>query len=277
MIELVRDGCTIKGMVIGPAEAPPLLFVHGFPLSSQMWMPTVAELSGRFRCVLPDLRGLGTSTIARPEGVTLATYADDLAAFLDRVGEARAGGIVGLSMGGMIALEFVRRHRARALRLVLCDCRVAPEGEEGKAQRRKRAELALKRGAGGVREIADLMIATLVARDAVPAVRSGLLEMMRTASPMGVAAASLALAERGDLRPVVRALDLPTLVVVGDRDEITPPALMREIHGMVPAGVRAPLGEIAGAGHVPPMETPAGFQRVLAEFLDAPRPATVRG
>ena len=114
------SGATLSVNDVG--QGSPILFVHGFPLDQTMWREQVAELSRDFRCVVPDLRGFGQSTVTEGK-VTMEQFADDLAELLDAMAITEPIVLCGLSMGGYIAWQFARRHAARLKGLILCDTR----------------------------------------------------------------------------------------------------------------------------------------------------------
>jgi 3-oxoadipate enol-lactonase len=247
--------CDMRG------QGAPLLFVHGFPVSGAMWRPTVQQLGGGWRSIVPDLRGHGQSGVSAQ--VTITRFADDLAELLDALNERRPAVIIGLSMGGIIAFEFYRRHRQRVRALVLCDTRANADTPEGAARREALAQTALQQGS---RAVADAMIDGVFAPDAPPELKAHWHEVMAQTPPAGVAAAARALAQRRESFSTLAHIDCPTLVVVGADDALTPVESMREIHGRI-RGSR--LEVIPGAGHLPPVEQPDHFTRVLRSFLEA--------
>ncbi len=248
---------------LGPLSGQPVLFVHGFPLSGEMWLPTAEALDaahpGRFRLVVPDLPGFGRTPAE--EGVTLGAYADRLASLLEHAGVDRPAAVVGLSMGGSIALEFFARHRERVAALALVDCRAEADGPEKREQREELAQRALSEGA---HVGADAVIDAAFHADAPEGLKVIWREKMSSSSPEGVAAASRALASREDRTGLLGEIDVPTLVVVGDGDRITPPEGMRAMAESI-EGAR--FEEIAGAGHLPPIEATEAFAGVLGSFL----------
>ncbi|MBL8765140.1 MAG: alpha/beta hydrolase [Phycisphaerae bacterium] len=253
------EGASLHMEVRGPDDAPPVLFVHGYPLTHAMWTRVVGLLPGRCRCLTPDLRGLGQSQPSARAGI--GRHADDLAALLDAARATRPVVLVGLSMGVVIAFEFFRRHRARLRALVLANGRATPETAEGARKRRDTAELVRRRGS---RVAADLMTPMVLGRSAGPALRAELHAMMSSSSTVGVAAGALALAERPDSTPTLAAIDVPTLLIAGDEDAVTPPAMMRDMAERIPGST---LVRIPGAGHVTPMEAPGSFATALEHFL----------
>lgn len=240
-------------------EGAPLLFIHGFPLSGEMWLPTVQRLAPGWRSIVPDLRGHGRSGVS--EAATIAGFADDLARLLDKLNERRPAIVVGLSMGGIIAFELFRRHRPRVRALVLCDTRVAAETPEGVAIREQAAQAALRDGSAAV---VEPMMPKLFGRAAGAELREHWRALMSATPPQGVAAAARALGGRVDSTATLAQIDVPTLVVYGEDDVLTPPEIGRQIH----AGIKnSRLELIAGAGHLPPLEAPEAFAAALSSFL----------
>ena len=121
------NGVAINARIGGPADAPPLLMLHGFPQTHAIWQRVVRELRGRFRFVLPDLRGYGDSS--KPAGdadhanYSKRTMAQDLAELMTQLGHARFA-LVGHDRGGRVAHRLALDHAARVTRLCLID--IAP-------------------------------------------------------------------------------------------------------------------------------------------------------
>src|SRR5262245_41726388 len=127
----------------------PLILLHGFPHNRTLWTRQLHTLADRARCIAPDLRGFGETTVAPP--YSMDQYADDAAALLDYLSLERAV-VGGLSMGGYAAFAFWRRHRARVRALLLADTRATPDDEEGREKRRAMIELARAKGSPAVAE-----------------------------------------------------------------------------------------------------------------------------
>ena len=128
---------------------PPLLFVHGFPFNRTMWRHQVAGLT-RWRRIAPDLRGAGASS-APADGYSIARYADDVAAVLDAVGASQAV-VCGLSMGGYILFELLRRHPERVRAAVFCDTKAEPDTAEARRGRDDLIAVAQRHGQAAVAE-----------------------------------------------------------------------------------------------------------------------------
>lgn len=251
------DGASLRYEVSGAGE--PVLFLHGFPLSGEMWRPAVERLGEGVRAIVPDLRGHGASE-ASP-GVDMARFAEDLARILDATGEAGPVAVVGLSMGGYVAFELCRRYPERVGALVLVDTRADADSEEGARGRLETADRVLREGSA-------FLAAGLAEKLFSPAAPAELRErwraIMAATPPEGVAAALRAMAGRPDSFATLRALSVPVLVVVGEDDAITPPADARRMHEAAP-GSR--LEVVPRAGHMTPVERPERFAEVLRDFL----------
>src|SRR5438094_4929210 len=127
-------GSTLNVEEVG--QGTPILFVHGFPLDHTMWRHQIADLSSDFRCIAPDLRGFGQSSVTAGT-VTMEQFADDLAELLEALHVTEPIVFCGLSMGGYIAWQFARRHAPRLKGLILCDTRADPDAPEAAADRLK--------------------------------------------------------------------------------------------------------------------------------------------
>lgn len=245
-------------------QGPPILFVHGFPLDHTMWRHQLAEFSQDYRCIAPDLRGFGQSSVT--EGtVSMDQFADDLAALLEALGVLEPVTLCGLSMGGYIAWSFVQRHAARLRSLILCDTRAAPDAVDMAANRRKLAEEVVPHGP-------ELVVKAMLPRLLIPGrtVREPewvqeLRQVMLATNPQGIAAASRGMAERGDARPLLPTIECPTLVIVGEHDVISPPTEMREIASAIP---ESKFQIIANAGHIAPLEQPLTTNAAIRQFLN---------
>ena len=252
-----------KSSVFDEGNGPPLLFVHGFPLDHTMWRDQLAEFAGAYRVIAPDLRGFGSSEVG-DQAVTMEQFADDMAAILDALGVTEPVTLIGLSMGGYVAWQFLRNYRERLRALVLCDTRAAADSPEVAENRLKVAETVL---ADGTEALARAMVPKLFAQQTIrtrPAVVDAVRNVILQANPRGVAAAQRAMAARFDATGILKAIDVPTLMIVGEDDVISPPDEMRQIAEAIP-GSR--LVVIPDAGHMSPLENPAAFNSALSEFL----------
>lgn len=240
----------------------PVLLVHGFPHDHALWAPQLGTPDGIARLIAPDLRGFGRSAWEGGDA-SMDRYADDLVCVLDAAQVPRAV-VCGLSMGGYVAFALWRRHPDRVRALVLADTRPEPDGEEARAKRRELVQVARRHGAAAV---AERMIEGMVGRSTrarAPQVVETVRAMLARQPVPAIVAALEAMMARPDSTPTLATIDVPTLVVVGEEDALTPPKDARALHERI-AGSR--LEVLAGAGHVSNLERPAAFNTVLREFL----------
>jgi YbgC/YbaW family acyl-CoA thioester hydrolase len=240
-----------------------ILFIHGFPLDRTVWRHAMAPLTGRRR-IAPDLRGLGLSD-APASGYSIEQYADDMVTLLDLL-NVETCVACGLSMGGYVAFDMVRRYRERVAGLILVNSRA--EGD-GQAAREARDEMIRMVEEEGTSALADLLVPKLLAPEsqaAMPPVVERVRTMIESAPPAGVVGALRAMKERPDCTALLERIDLPTLVIAGREDQLIPVDYARSMAGMIPG---AQFTLIPGAGHLVPMEQPVPTSRVIGEFLDA--------
>jgi 3-oxoadipate enol-lactonase len=246
-------------------KGAPLVLLHGFPHDRALWAPQRRALSRRARVIAPDLRGFGASAALGDAPTTVDGHADDVAALLDALGSERAV-IGGLSIGGYIALAFWRRHRARVSGLLLADTRAGPDSEEGKAKRR---EMIASARAGGAAAVADAMMPGMIGKSTRakhPEIVREMRAMLERAPVPGIIAAIETMIGRPDSTPTLATIDVPTLIVVGEEDVLTPPKESEAMH----AAIRGSRLEILPhAGHASNFERPSAFNHVTAEFLAA--------
>lgn len=253
----------IRLNVVDEGQGTPILFVHGFPLSHEMWRGQM-QLADRYRLIVPDLRGFGDSEVV-PGKTTMAQLADDCAALLDAMHVREKVVLCGLSMGGYVAWQFVKRHGEKLRGLVLCDTRAAADSPEARETRLKMADHVRRHGNAAV---AEAMVPKLFGKATFaekPEIVADLRSTIEHTHSDGLAAAQLGMAEREDVRAMLPSITTPTLVVVGREDAISPVDEMRGIAEAIP-GAKFHIIEIAG--HMSPLERPEEFNRVLVDFVD---------
>ena len=241
----------------------PLVFLHGFPLSKAMWQPQLEALAPSARVLAPDLPGFGgTQRLAGTP--SLEGMADRVAEWLDALSIREPVVLAGLSLGGYVTLAFARRHAARLRGLVLADTKADPDDEAGKAGRGKLIALAKESGPTAVIEqmMPKLLGADTVARGT--ALPEELRSIARAQSAAGVVDALQAMRCRPDAKPWLGAIAVPTLVVVGEQDRLTPPERSMELSRAIRG---AELVRIPGAGHMSNLEQPEVFNGALETFL----------
>lgn len=245
-------------------QGEPIVLVHGFPLSSAMYEPQRAALSSRFRVITPDLRGMGGSdaTPFNPEDYSMNVYADDLVALLDQLGIGQAI-VGGMSMGGYIVFAMLRRHPDRIKGVILIDTKAEPDTAEGRAGRFKMIEQARNEGAEAV---ADAMLPKMLTertRNEQPELARFVREMMIATPVDGMVGALTALANRPDSTPTLAQINVPTLILVGSDDPITPPAAAETMQRGI---ANTQLVVVEGAAHAANLERPDIVNQAILDW-----------
>jgi 3-oxoadipate enol-lactonase len=255
------NGATIAFDDVGDGDA--VVLIHGHPFDRSMWRPQITALSqAGFRAIAPDLRGYGESHAASTTAVW-EQFARDIEALLDHLRIERAA-IVGLSMGGQIAMESCRLFPQRVRALILVATFSRPETDQGKVDRYTMADRLVREGMQGY---ADEVLPKMVAPKniaALPDVAGHVLRMMLNTPPEGAAAALRGRAGRPDYAPTLAAFDKPALIVVGDEDAFTSRADADTMHRLLR---HSELTWIDDAGHMPNLERDAQFNEALLRFL----------
>jgi 3-oxoadipate enol-lactonase / 4-carboxymuconolactone decarboxylase len=250
------NGIPFHVQVSGPERAPVLLLLHSLGTSLHVWDDQATALAGRYRLVRPDLRGHGLTAVPRGP-YTIDAMAQDVLAIMDALGIIAAH-VGGLSIGGMVAQSLAAQAPDRVASLILCDTAMAiPPAEMW----RERAVIARSKG---LEPLADAVMARWVTpgfRDRPPA--AGLWAMLLRTAPEGYAGAAEAIAAT-DLSLAARNLRVPTLVLVGERDEATPLASAEALRSAIDG---ARLEILPGAAHIPTVETPDAVSSAMACFL----------
>lgn len=222
-----------------------LVLIHGYPLDHSIWNKVIPLLADTFDVIAPDLRGFGRSTGAERE-FGMADYAADLAGLMDALG-LRQAALVGHSMGGYAALAFARAYPARVRGLGLISSQALADPQDRKEGRYKTAQDVSRNGVGGV---AEGMASKLTADPALQASMQGL---MKEQSVPAVTGALRAMAERADAMDLLKAFQLPLVLVHGDADALIPLERAREVEAAV---LQSRLFALSGVGHLPMLEAP---------------------
>ena len=240
---------------------PPLVLLHAFPLDSRLFDPVRTPLAGWVRLLTPDLRGFGAGAALGdpPPAPDLGLLADDVLALLDAEGIARAI-VGGVSMGGYVALAFLRKYPDRVAGLVLADTR---SGADDAAALERRGLAAARADTGDIATGGEA-ITPLIADGTAGPVRDDLARIAGEVPAPTIAWAQRAMAARPDSSDVLAATHVPVLIVVGERDAVTPPAVARQLAALA---AEAELVELSGVGHLTPAEDPAGFADALIGWL----------
>lgn len=260
---IAANGITVHYDLAGPDDAPVLLFANSIGTSFHIWDAMVPALARRWRLLRYDMRGHGL-TEATPvgdggSGYSMDLLADDVLALMDALGIARAH-VCGLSIGGMVAQRLAVKAPERVDALVLCDT----AGLIGPPSVWTDRIAAIR--ARGLPSIAEGVMArwfTQRFRAERPDLVRGYVTMLGRTDRDGYIGCGMAIRD-ADLRADNARIAARTLVVVGDEDAATPPALARELAESIPGAL---LAAIPGAAHLPCVEQPAALAAIIDDFL----------
>jgi len=247
--------------------APAVVLLHAFPLDKRLWDDVVDPIAeAGWDVVVPDLPGFGESRLPDEfdDEPSLVVHARAVLAVLDRVGVSNAV-VVGLSLGGYVAMELVRQDPDRIAGIALVDTKATADADEARQNRLRVAEQV--ESSGSTEALARAMLPNLLGAtthatrpDVVERVRGWILE----ADPAGVAFAQRSMAVRPDSLADLASLAVPGLVLWGDEDTLSP---RPEQDAMVDAMRDARFVEIPGCGHLSAVEAPEATAAALIEFL----------
>ncbi len=246
-------------------QGPSVILVHGYPLDGAMWSGVARALSTRFRVFKPDLPGRGENPTA-PAGTM-----DDSAAFVEAIIAElpEPPGLAGFSMGGYAALALLGRGIAGVKALALLDTRAT--ADDGAGREARDAAIAAVRS-GGAAAIVDGMVGKLLAPASLQ--NANLIERLRRMilrqKPETLESDLKAMRDRPDSTDLLPRIGAPTIVLAGDQDAITPPAVCQSMAEAIPGARFVP---VPGAGHLTPMERPGAVAAALAEHFAAHLPA----
>jgi 3-oxoadipate enol-lactonase len=262
-MKITLNGIQINYTERGLPQGLPVVFLHGFPFNHTTWEPQMKALPNNIRAISFDIRGHGESDVAEGQ-YTIELFVDDLIALLDHLVIEKAV-VCGLSMGGYIALRGIERHPERFRALILCDTRSEPDPDEAKIKRSATIRAIRKDGvptfAGAFLKAVFAERSFQAAPQAVEAVRTAIIAN----SPVGICGTAIALAARTDTTRSLPAINVPTLILVGELDALTPPAASRTMHEAI-AG--SELHIIPHAAHMSNLENSPEFNKHLLTFLN---------
>jgi pimeloyl-ACP methyl ester carboxylesterase len=245
-------------------SGPAAVFLHGYLLDRSFWTPLLEAMGPVGRTLALDLPGFGAAP-PLPAGAppSLEAMADAVVATLDARGIERAA-VVGLSMGGYVALALWARHPSRVRALALCDTRATADSPAVRARRDAMVQVARAEGAQAAAMAMMPGIIGATTQATRPAVTAGALALMGRQPVAGIVDALAAMRDRPDRTALLAGITVPTLCLVGAEDALTTPEEMRAMAGAIPGAV---LVEVPGVGHLAPWEDAASVAPVVAGFL----------
>jgi len=239
-----------------------LVLLHAFPLNARMWEPQQALAEFGWRIIAPQFPGFDGGTGAHADA-TVDDYAGKLVDLLDSLHVEQAV-IAGLSMGGYVAFALLRHARRYFSGLVLADTRAGADTPEGRQGRDNMRALLREKGPSA---IADQMIPKLLGATTLrerPAAAETVRALVMSSSADAIDGAINVLKTRPDSTPQLAGIHVPTLIIVGEEDTLTPPDMSREMHRAIHG---SELVLIPESGHLTNLERPRAFNAALASFL----------
>ncbi len=253
---------SLKVFTNGNKKNKSIIFVHGFPYTHTMWNKQIDALKDNYYCVSYDIRGLGESYIGDGQ-YTMEAFVWDLYSIVDEL-KLEKPALCGLSMGGYIALRAITKEEERFGSLILCDTRSEADNNEGKL---KRSNAINKINVEGIEAFVD----EFVPRCFHPKIKErnnetyqNILNECKTQNPIGVKGALIAMLSRLDTTESLKNISIPTLVLVGKKDSLTPPKAMRGLANKIKD---SEFFIVPKAGHMSPLENPNFVNKKIIKFL----------
>jgi 3-oxoadipate enol-lactonase len=268
---MTRQYCHIGSRTIAYLDSAPghndlrsYVLLHAFPIGANLWEPQMRIIPAGWRLITPDLRGFGGSTeLDSLSALSMADFADDVVDLLEELGVKRAV-IGGCSMGGYAALALYQSRPDLFEGLVLANTRAGADSPEARANRRNMLALVDREGPSGVaREMMPKLIGKTT-KDTNPSIEANVRRLIKQQSPVAIRSAIHRMMHRPDSTPLLAQVDVPSLVITGEEDEMIP---VDESRKMADAIKGAKLVIVPGAGHLANMEQPDAFNNALSTFL----------
>jgi len=243
-----------------------LVLVHAFPLNARMWQPQLALAAEGWHVVAPQLRGFDVDGGGEPHAASIDDYAADVIDLLDAL-HVESAVVAGLSMGGYAAFALLRRAPSYVGGLILADTRAEADAAAGVEARKRMLQLIVERGSTAADAVADEMIPKLVGATTIasrPDVGAELRTLIRATPPDRIADAVRAMMTRPDSTPLLATIHVPTLIIVGAEDTLTPPPSSESMHREIGG---SELHVVPEAGHLSSWERPDAFNAIVSTFL----------
>lgn len=240
----------------------PIIFLHGYPFDKSMWKGQLDSLKSSYRVIACDIRGFGKSTDEKTH-LSIDLFAEDLVLFMDKLKIEKAI-ICGLSMGGFISLNAIKRFPERFEALILCDTQCIADTAEVKKNRLTTIDQINRDGADVFNE---KFIKSVFHPNSLKN-KTELVENLRSIvfanSKRIITAGLTALAERSETCSILDTIHVPTLIICGREDEVTPLVQSEFMHEHIKG---SELKIIDDAGHVSNLEKPLEFNTYIQDFL----------
>jgi pimeloyl-ACP methyl ester carboxylesterase len=263
-LKVTVNDLTVSYIDVGPANSPPIIFIHGFPLNKLMWEKQIELLKEKYRVIAYDIRGHGNSD-AGSDKFSIDLFVNDLLRLMDTL-MIKKTILCGFSMGGYIALNAIEKYPERFNALLLCDTNCTDDIPEAKEKRMKAIESIREKG---LEQYAEQSLKKLFAPisfskniEEIAVVK----EMIMKTSKQSLYKTLHALAGRKETCTKLHQIKVPVLILVGKEDEITPPDVAMIMHAKIKGST---IHIIDYAGHLSNMENSGEFNNHLSGFLSS--------
>ncbi len=245
----------------GNSVATPIIFIHGFPYDHLMWENVISILQKTYFCISYDIRGLGGSPCGDGQ-FTMESFVDDLEEIINEL-KLDKPVVCGLSMGGYISLRAVERFEEILGGLILCDTKPEADNNEGKL---KRAAGIKKINELGVQKFVEDFVSGCFTEESVKNLKEYKETLTRSlkSDPVGVKGCLLAMQGRTDTTPYLEKIKIPTLVICGEEDKLSPPEVMKSMADKIKS---SEFVLIPKAAHMTPIENPEAVSKAILSFL----------
>jgi pimeloyl-ACP methyl ester carboxylesterase len=240
----------------------PIVFIHGFPYDHNMWQAQIEELSKNYFCVSYDIRGLGDSPAGDGQ-FTMESFVDDLETIVDEMNLDKPV-LCGLSMGGYISLRAMERMQNKFSALILCDTKSTSDDNEGKLKRAAAIKLI---NTGKFYDFIESFVLNCFGEKFIRENNADyrkIVDRSKGNNPAGVKGCLLAMAGRTDTTESLAKIKIPTLVICGSEDKLSPPDVMKFMAEKIP---NSKFVLIENSGHMSPVENPARVNKAIRDFL----------
>ncbi len=248
---------------LGEKDKQPIILIHGFPFNYTMWTSQIRALKKDYRVIAYDIRGLGKSYVGDGQ-YTMEFFVDDLFSLVHEM-QLEKPVLCGLSMGGYIALRAVERDQSRFAGLILMDTKADADDDKGKLNR---ADGINKINVDGLDKFVDDLIPNLLAEESLKNMKStveNITNVCKNNNATGVKGSLLAMLSRTSTVRYLKKIEIPTLVMGGSFDKLTPPPVMREMADKIKD---SEYGIVPRAGHLSPVENSEYVNDMLCGFMN---------
>jgi 3-oxoadipate enol-lactonase len=239
-----------------------LLFVHGFPYDHHMWDKAINKLSREYYCVTYDIRGLGSSDPGDGQ-YTMEMFTDDLFSVMDKMQLVKPV-LCGLSMGGYISLRTIEKNEKKFKAVILCDTKAESDNNQNKLKRAQAVNIINQKG---LEAFLKDFIPTCFAEESITRLGEeyeAVFNRSSAYSPVGVKGCLLAMSGRTDTTEYLGKIEIPVLLICGEKDKLTPPDIMKEMGSKIK---NSEFRVIPESGHMTPIEQPDSVTQFIKEFI----------